>query len=209
MRARVCVCVCVLKTLSLSLSLSLSRRFSSAVSQFHVTITMRACDIALRGTYEGKLGIIGQTIMENYSMIALAILVLVLTAYLIWLLIGNAISIVRTYRRFTKRVDSSVSVNVVKDKSDDVIAMQLSSILLTDGGGAATSDDYLPAGPSDDADFMDVPPEGTSIQKKIDEIKNIYAAYNKEITDHARNVDNKEPTDIMDERILSKDQDVY
>ena len=167
---------------------------------------MRACDIALKGTYEGKLGIIAQTLGENYFMIALALLVLAVAAFLIWLLVGNAMGIVSNYKRFTKRVDSTVEVNIIKDKSDDVIAMQLSNILSEDNG---TSDDYQPHAATDDVMLMDSPPEGANIQKKIDEIKNIYSSYNKEITDYSRNVRNKEPTDIMDERIISKDQDMY
>jgi hypothetical protein len=154
------------------------------------------------------MGVIGDTLRENYFMIALSMLVFLVAAYFVWLLLSNILGIIKTYKRFTKRVDSSVETSIVKDKADDVIKMQIANIL-GEGDASASGDDYNPRPATQDSILREPSPEGSSIQKKIDDIKNIYSAYNKEITQYSRDVLKKEPDDLLDERILSKGDDVY
>jgi len=170
-------------------------------------MVLRACDVDLKGTYEGKMGIIADTLRENYFMIALSLAALCLGGFLLYLLVNNIIGIMSTYTRFTKRVDSTVQVNPIADKSDDVINMQIADIL-GDSESSAAGDDYKPA-VAEDATLQEPAPESALIQSKINEIKGMYSTYNKEITKYSRDVQKEEPKDIMDQRILSKDSDVY
>lgn len=170
---------------------------------------MRACDVSLKGTFEGQMGLIADSLRENYFMIALSILVAIIAAYFVWLLANNILGIVRTYNRFTKKVDSAVGTSALKDKTDDMVQMEIANILGEDDSNAATGDDYMPAPASSDDALKEPTPESDSIKKKIAEIKSVYAAYNKEIANYSRDVQKEEPTDIMDERILSKQQDTY
>lgn len=167
---------------------------------------MRACDVSLQGTFEGKMGIIADTLRENYFMIFLSMLVLGIAIFFIWLLVNNILGIMKTYHRFSKKTDDSVQAAVIKDKSDDVVQMEIANILSE--GETATGDDYKPAPVLDDNVLKEPTTESENIQQKIDEIKNIYSAYNKQITDYSRDVQKKEPGDLMDERIISRKNDV-
>lgn len=169
---------------------------------------MKACDVELKGTYDGQIGIIADTLRENYFMIAMSILAVAAAGFLLWQLIGNIINIVTIYKRFTQRVDSTVQIQPISDKADDVVQMQIANIL-GEGDISASGDDYNPLPVTDEQDLQEPEEEGTAIRRKIAEIKGLYGSYNKEITKYSRDVQKEEPTDLMDQRILSKDNDTY
>lgn len=166
---------------------------------------MRSCDVVLKDSIDGKLGIIADSLRENYMMIGLALIVLLLCIALIWMLVSNIIGIVRTYQRFTRRTEASIKLSATKDAPEDVISMQVDDML----AGMKHGDDYG-AVPVTDAELIQEPvSEREAVQKKISEIKNVYADYNKEITKYSQDVLQKDPDDVVDERILGKDDDVY
>ena len=169
---------------------------------------MKACDVVLQDGLTGKMSAIGDSLRENYFMIGLSILVLCIAAFFIWLLVNNIMGTVKSYHRFAKRPSSSLTMTSLRDKPDDVVSMQIANIL-SDGDANASGDNYGVMQPASDAALREPAPEGASIQQKINEIKGIYASYNKEITDYSRKVQKREPTDLMDERIMSKDDDTY
>lgn len=58
-------------------------------------------------------------------------------------------------------------------------------------------------------DYEEPNDEYGSIRSRIARIKNIYGPYNKAMGSYSRNVLNREPDDIMDENIISREGDDY
>ena len=51
--------------------------------------------------------------------------------------------------------------------------------------------------------------EYSSIQSRIHQLKNIYRGYNNEMRSYSKNILNRPPDDIIDERILNREDDDY
>lgn len=51
--------------------------------------------------------------------------------------------------------------------------------------------------------------EYSSIRSRIQQLKSMYRGYNREMGSYARNVMDREPDDLIDERILNRDADDY
>ena len=167
----------------------------------------RACSIVLRDSMEGRLGIIADSLRENYIMISVAVVAVSVAIALVWLIAGNIWTMVQTYRLYTRRHEPSVSVSSTKDVPDDQINASIDAVLT--GRQGRSPDDYGPH-PRSSADQQGDPvSERDSVAKKMEAVQRKYADYNKEITQYSRDVLKREPEDVMDRRILGGDDDVY
>jgi hypothetical protein len=163
------------------------------------------CDVSFKNSIDGKLGIIADSIRENMLVICISGVVLLLAIALIWILVNNIISSVRTYNNFTRRTEPVVVISPTKDTPDDLISAKVGEML----SGMRHGDDYGPLPVADDKLAQDPISERDSIQQKVKEIKTVYADYNKELAKYSREVLKREPDDLIDERIISNDDDVY
>lgn len=167
------------------------------------------CEVKLSNSFDYQVGIVSDTLRENYLMVALAFGVLLLGAYLMWLLAGNVVSTIRTYRRFTRQPVEELSFGRSADAPETAAIADYSSLgdlLSTDND---QGDDYAPAPLSaDELLGGDLSSEREAVRKRIDEVKGLYADYNKQITAYSRDVLKKEPRHLMDERILAREYDV-
>jgi hypothetical protein len=164
------------------------------------------CDVSFSSSSANQMGVISDTLRENYFMIALAFFILGLGAFLVWMLIRNIMSTVGTYKRFTRRPEPIVEVNPLAEKAPGQLQRELDALM----SGEASGDDYAYV-PVRESELLggEPIPERESINKRITELKNIYADYNEEITKHSRDVLKKEPEDLVDERIIAQEDDIY
>jgi uncharacterized membrane protein len=127
------------------------------------------------------LKILGKTIRDNYLMLLLTLVFTVVAISVIVYIVYQIVEAVRIYYRYYVRSDRAV----FKESDDE-----------TYEGGTE----------KDEISFND---EYEKIRSKIASIKDKHSSYNKEIGSYTRNILNREPDDLINENILSRENDDY
>lgn len=129
---------------------------------------------------ESKVSKVSDVIKDNVIVIAFAMLLYGVLAFVIGSMIMMSVSAMQNYYRSVRKPSFH---DMQKDdefyKSDN------------EPDDAATNNEY------------------SRIQSKIAKITNTYHAYNREISKHTMNSRNNRPDDIIDRRILSRDDDDF
>jgi capsular polysaccharide biosynthesis protein len=127
------------------------------------------------------LKLLGRTIRHNYVMLLTALLLTALALFVIIYIVYKIIESVRVYYQYYVRVD--LNKNVSHENDDEQYDYN-------------TDEDI----PND---------EYARIRSSMQRIESKYDSYNQEMTRHARGVLNREPDDLVDARILSREDDDY
>ena len=169
------------------------------------TTTTAACDVVIGASVDDDLVIISRVLMRNLGMLMLCAAILFFAGVLILQLVRSIRSAVRTHARLTKQTESPITISAAKDAGSELLDGDITNLL----SGYANSDDYRPVPVVDTQLLNDLPSERDAVKERIKELKSVYSDYNKEITTYSRDVLKKEPgNDIVDERILSKENDM-
>lgn len=150
------------------------------------------CDLANGGGGSGDLGsqhvskkgdlkILSRTIRHNYVMLFMAFLFTCVAVLVIIYIVYKIVEAVRIYYEYYVRTDR---VKAAIQNTDE-----------------ETYDS--------DSDEEQIQDEYASIRSKMERLKSKYKGYNEEMTRYARNVLKREPDDLIDARILSREDDDY
>ena len=169
----------------------------------------RECDVSLRDSMQDRFDIVISVINENYMYIAAATAWVAIILLAIYMLLSRMRSIFVGYHR---NVTAPTQV-------DDAFAEIDLSVTSPFAGGFQSGDNDEGSGVVTNQEVDDYPVKGTVpieppsdraiFASRIAALKQRYAKYNKEITDYSRDVLKQEPTDVYDERIISRKSDTY
>jgi len=146
-------------------------------------------DLGQTATRKANLAAIRDVMFHNYG-ILFAALVFVAATVIVIVTIGYMIyETVTSYYRFMVRKQDRDVTNAREDRLDDEV--------------------YSSRDERDKYERSKERDEYSSIRSRLARLKMLYKGYNKEMTSYAVNVLDREPDDLMDERILDRDQDDY
>jgi len=131
---------------------------------------------------------LGKAMGENYVMLATSTVVIILGAVTVISMVRSAMERVRTYHTYMSRDDltrlSHRDDETYPEEDDHAFAE-------AEKGRGSYASNFA------------------AISAKLGNIKRMYSGYNKEMSKYTRNKLNREPDDLMDERILNRESDDY
>lgn len=126
---------------------------------------------------------IGEALRDNFLVLGLCAVVLGLAAFALAGVAINAIDAVRNYYTYVVKPSPASTAASADDEKYG----------RREGGAAAAAD-------AEESEYR-------RVQDRLARVKRLYGAYNREITRYARDVKDREPDDVMDERILDAADD--
>lgn len=127
---------------------------------------------------------INSSLRSNFGYVSLALFFVVVAVVGVTVLVMRCVETVSDYYKFVVRTKDAVQ----HATGDDEVYQE------------DMRDEAPP--PADREEY-------SKIQSKLEQIKSDYAAYNKEFGRYVRNQRDRNPDDLMDERILSRKEDEY
>jgi hypothetical protein len=159
---------------------------------------VRECDVFVKNSTQGQVSLLMSAVWENYLFIAIAVL---------WVAASIALSYILMQR--LKGVFSGYSANSGAVGPEEYAPYASLDAPLSPGPTAGARDEKEDGElyPEETAVREPPPSDKSVVQRRIERIKKQYAAYNKEIADYSRRVLKREPDDLYDERIISRNDD--
>jgi len=148
------------------------------------------CGVDVGDPIKAHIKKVSATLRQNYMMLGVALILTVIAIVGIMFMISHMMESLRMYYRYATSGSQGASRDYHEKHDDERY-----------GSDLAKDNEF--------ADESAPPPEYSAIRSKMENIKKVYGAYNREMSAHTRNVLNRDPDDLMDERILNRDRDDY